>query len=747
VKVSLEEIKFYRGLFEDKICKANSFEIFSENKNLVFKVKTEKDKTFLMKIHKNEDCASIKNVENIMYDYLGNSSFVRKCAAKSSGTDADKVDYLILEYVEGSTLLEKLQRHEIEDLPSVIKQIAQYVKFCKNIKVSGFGNVNSNLEGEADTWYLFLESYLENALGKIKILNDCPDKEKLLNIHRILHQFFESNKEYFESVLPCLVPIDLNLSNFLVTKDNKLIVLDLDAFWSGDYLLAIGEFTGHSYATKHLNYFISEFQLSDFELKIVHFYALLSNFDVLLYIAQFELDNLHQQKPWGNSVNFFKLARSHEFMLKNEINGYPCNLIAKSYFWDGDWGVKISSDHERTVSFEDTLAKIESIKHFAGITRVSEITGLDSTGIIAYQCIRPDAEENDGTFTVFSGRGLSKDQCRVSAIVEGIERFCAEKRNYDKEKLIIDSYANLIKKFNVIIPDEFNAPKDINFSEDEVLEWVPAKNILTGKIYYVTANTVFYPYSPDVGRMLFRYFTTGLAAGNTYLEALSHSIAEVIERDAAALNLILRNCPSVDINTINSEKANEIIEKIRGANSNLNIIIRYISAPDIDIPVFSVIIEDTDLQDPLYVSGGYGCHPNKELALINALNEAALSRVSTVSGAREDLKKFRESKQSITYDEYKKKYAYWFSLSNNIDYNSIPTYEFPTVLEDIWHMCNCVKKAGFTKILMADLSKEDLKLPVIKTLIPGIERYSFKMTCIGQRARKYYYSLYKKELK
>lgn len=45
---------------------------------------------------------------------------------------------------------------------------------------------------------------------------------------------------------------------------------------------------------------------------------------------------------------------------------------------------------------------------------------------------------------------------------------------------------------------------------------------------------------------------------------------------------------------------------------------------------------------------------------------------------------------------------------------------------------------------MADLSKEDLKLPVIKTLIPGIERYSFKMTCIGQRARKYYYSLYKK---
>ena len=69
------------------------------------------------------------------------------------------------------------------------------------------------------------------------------------------------------------------------------------------------------------------------------------------------------------------------------------------------------------------MAKIESIKHFAGITRVSEITGLDSTGIIAYQCIRPDAEENDGTFTVFSGRGLSKDQCRVSAIVEGIERF------------------------------------------------------------------------------------------------------------------------------------------------------------------------------------------------------------------------------------------------------------------------------------------------------------------------------------
>jgi hypothetical protein len=41
-----------------------------------------------------------------------------------------------------------------------------------------------------------------------------------------------------------IVPIDLNLSNFLLADDGRLVALDLEACWSGDPLLAYGEWRG-----------------------------------------------------------------------------------------------------------------------------------------------------------------------------------------------------------------------------------------------------------------------------------------------------------------------------------------------------------------------------------------------------------------------------------------------------------------------------------------------------------------------
>jgi YcaO-like protein with predicted kinase domain len=393
---------------------------------------------------------------------------------------------------------------------------------------------------------------------------------------------------------------------------------------------------------------------------------------------------------------------------------------------------------ERSESLEDTLARIEPVMHLAGITRVPDITGLDNTGVPAFQCIRPDAQGGDQTFTVFGGKGESPLQCRVSAIAEGIERFCAED-NTHRDRIVSASYRELSARHAVVHPRRFNMPESLGFADDEPLEWLEARRLDDGAACYVPACTVSYPYEPKIGRMLTRFFTTGLAAGNDKLEAISHGLAEVIERDAAALNRIVRRFPAVDPATIDSPRAQDLIRRFRDAN--LNVFIRAISAPDIGIPVFSVILEDQINPDPLFVSGGYGAHPDKEVALVNALTEASLSRSGTISGAREDLEKFRSARDGVSYEEFRRRYRYWFATDPAIDYTGLPTYRMPTVADDLCLMANHVHAAGLRDLLWVDLSRPELELSVVKVLVPGIERYSFKMTCIGQRAR----DLYQKE--
>ena len=76
---------------------------------------------------------------------------------------------------------------------------------------------------------------------------------------------------------------------------------------------------------------------------------------------------------------------------------------------------------QRAVPLKETLARIEPRVPVAGITRVADITDLDRIGIPVFSCIRPTA--NDGAITVYNGKGATVEESRISAIMEGIERY------------------------------------------------------------------------------------------------------------------------------------------------------------------------------------------------------------------------------------------------------------------------------------------------------------------------------------
>ena len=83
----------------------------------------------------------------------------------------------------------------------------------------------------------------------------------------------------------------------------------------------------------------------------------------------------------------------------------------------------ISADHDRCLTPEATLSRIRP--HFAslGITRLGEITGLDSLGIPVAFATRP----NSFSLSVNLGKGRDQASARASAAMEAAEIAIAER--------------------------------------------------------------------------------------------------------------------------------------------------------------------------------------------------------------------------------------------------------------------------------------------------------------------------------
>ena len=102
-------------------------------------------------------------------------------------------------------------------------------------------------------------------------------------------------------------------------------------------------------------------------------------------------------------------------------------------------------DTHRAIPPEDTLKIVKEKLEICGITRIADITDLDRLGIPVFSAVRPGATQ--GSVSVYNGKGVSKVEAEVSAIMEGIERYSSEVN----ESLIIDSsQAELDGKVNYL---------------------------------------------------------------------------------------------------------------------------------------------------------------------------------------------------------------------------------------------------------------------------------------------------------
>ncbi len=418
----------------------------------------------------------------------------------------------------------------------------------------------------------------------------------------------------------------------------------------------------------------------------------------------------------------------------------------------------------RIIPVEKTLLHVSEIAKRIGLTRIADITYMDKLYIPNYSSVLPGTEDY---IWVYSGKGPTKRHAKASAIMESIERYSSLPTSYTK-KFVTGTYNELKQSYNILHPYEVIEPLSFDFQDDMFMDYVDGFDIINNENILVPAGLALFrynPHSPSINPFAFHH-TNGLASGNVLEEAVCHALSEVIERDAISLAQlrasaipfhILYNIfnnlrrqgypvkplskytfqddytifPDVLLSEVDFYPVTELIKKFE--KFNIKLIIKDVTT-NIKIPTFNVACVEWISHDYGYLAEGHGTHPDKRIALLRAITEVSQTRVANIHGARDDLRKIKYNDNNT--DD---KNSWQFMTSKRtINFSEILTYQNEDILDDINIIVKYLKEAGLKKAIIVDLTNPDIKIPVVRAIIPGLETFMISKSIMGWRARRFY---------
>lgn len=371
----------------------------------------------------------------------------------------------------------------------------------------------------------------------------------------------------------------------------------------------------------------------------------------------------------------------------------------------------------RLIEPQATLEQIRPRLPEMGITRIANVTGLDRIGLPVVMVTRP----NSRSLSVAQGKGLDLVNAMVSGVMESVESYHAERIELP---IVSADFATMTRRCSRVSVAEISRCKNSPFHPHHEVLWIRGENLFDGEMTWIPYESVHTDYTlpAPVGSGCFAATSNGLASGNHPLEAIIHGISEVIERDAVTLFSLqsdqTREHKRLDLSTVSDADCLEIINKFRSVGSYVNV---WDTTSDIGVPVF--LCHLTGVLDPttdaLKTSVGSGCHPSREIALLRALTEAAQSRLTHITGSRDDMpaSNYRPGvglrsmtiRPRILLDE---------QLSS---YKDVPSLDSNSLDDDLEWLLERLGNAGFSEVIAVDLTLPQFSIPVFRIVIPGLE--------------------------
>jgi len=387
----------------------------------------------------------------------------------------------------------------------------------------------------------------------------------------------------------------------------------------------------------------------------------------------------------------------------------------------------------RTLPPEETVRRALRMAPVMGITRVANVTGLDDVGLPVVTVSRP----NSRSLAVTQGKGVDLTAAKASALMESIEAYHAETITLP---LRYCSLEELRYTHRVVDVSRLPRVATSSFHPNKRLLWCEGHDLLQDEAVFVPYELVHsdctWPQPPGSG--CFAGSSNGLASGNHPLEAVSHAICEVVERDATTLWRLRgpddQLSRRVDLASVDDPDCMKVMELFQRAGVEVAV---WDTTTDAGIASFlcAIFRGADDPSRPLPPAAGAGCHPSRAIALLRALTEAAQTRLVQITGSRDDIGRDRYGRHRYA--------ANLEALRREIgrpgprSFHELPHWDSDTLDGDVEWELERLRAAGVKRVVAIDLSKEAFGLPVVRVVIPGLEAISEMPGYVpGLRARE-----------
>jgi ribosomal protein S12 methylthiotransferase accessory factor len=369
----------------------------------------------------------------------------------------------------------------------------------------------------------------------------------------------------------------------------------------------------------------------------------------------------------------------------------------------------------RTVSPDETLARVRPLMPAIGVTRLADLTGLDRIGVPVFAAYRP----NSRSVATSLGKGLTRSAAMASALMEAVEGWHAE---HVELPLRWASWEELQARHSVVDVEALPQLRGSLMRPHRPLLWIEGRDLLTQAPAWVPYELVHADFTlpPPAGAGCFRPCTNGLASGNDAAEALCHALAEVIERDANALwnrsNARVRDRTFVDLASVVDPGCREVLDRIEAAGFRVGV---WETTSDLEVPSYFCVLLDPRMPDA-HPGSGSGAHPAPEIALLRALTEAVQVRLTYITGARDDLRRQEYAAGHV---------ADWRYDVEGLLGRAVPQRLFGSTLgvrhehleADLAWILERLRAVGVREVVTVDLGRPELGVKVVRVVVPGLE--------------------------
>jgi len=360
----------------------------------------------------------------------------------------------------------------------------------------------------------------------------------------------------------------------------------------------------------------------------------------------------------------------------------------------------------RAASLEATWRRFSPKAKRAQITRIAELTGLDTLGIPVFAAIRPMGR----SLSTQQGKGITAEAARISALMESLETWTAEHLALPVVRASARGLGDRAVDVRALPRPRGRLDRGARWRWVEGWDLVNDRAVLVPE-QAVTLDTTFR--APPV----FDISSNGLASGNVLVEAIVHGLCEVIERDAEAAWRRAGGDRRIVLDSITDPVCRALIDRITATGARV-----FVWDLGGIIPVIGCAIME-DPREPAWRTlgfyQGFGAHLVPEIAIARAVTEAAQTRLTYIAGARDDFFPFdyaRATDPALLAD-------LWNRLAAPCDdpaaFDELPRTASRSLREDLDVLLARVGPFA-PQVIAVDLTHPELRVPVVKVLVPGL---------------------------